>query len=60
MHAYHRLAELPVDGAPAQSIASSADRRFSERVAGYAPPGLRQYLSVLPVTGVVQTPDPSG
>jgi uncharacterized protein (DUF2235 family) len=55
MRPYHRLKELPVNGAPAQSIASSVARRFSEGVGGYAPPGLRQYLSALAVTPVVET-----
>jgi uncharacterized protein (DUF2235 family) len=55
MRAYHRLNELPVSGAPAQSIASSAARRLSEEVDGYGPPGLRQYLSALPVTRVAET-----
>ena len=55
MRAYHRLKELPVSGAPAQSIASSAARRFREGTGGYAPPGLRPYLDVLPVTQVTET-----
>ena len=58
LHAYHRLSEIPVTGspgslAPGQSIASSARRRHADRVDGYAPPGLDDYLRALPdVTAV--------
>ncbi len=53
LHAYHRLSEIPVTGspgslAPGQSIASSARRRHADRVDGYAPPGLDDYLRALP------------
>ncbi len=52
--AYHRLAELPVDGAPGQSIASSAARRLRERVNDYSPPGLQSYLDALGTTEVIE------
>jgi hypothetical protein len=51
---FHRLDRLPVAGAPAQSIASSAIRRADERVGGYAPPGLPGYRSALRVTQVIE------
>jgi uncharacterized protein (DUF2235 family) len=54
MHAYHRLSELPFDGAPGQLMASSVVRRHDERVGGYAPPGLDDYLRALAPTPVVE------
>jgi uncharacterized protein (DUF2235 family) len=51
---YHRLKELPVDGAPGQSIASSSARRLREQIERYSPPDLQRYLNVLPVTPVVE------
>jgi uncharacterized protein (DUF2235 family) len=54
VRAYHRLKELPVGGAPGQSIASSADRRFRERIGRYSPPGLDDYVRELPVTPVTE------
>jgi uncharacterized protein (DUF2235 family) len=56
LHAFHRLRELPVGDAPGQVIASSADRRHRERVDGYAPPGLDDYLAALNVCPVVEEP----
>jgi uncharacterized protein (DUF2235 family) len=52
---FHRLVELPVGDAPGQWIASSADRRLRERVAGYAPPGIDAYTRALEVTPVPET-----
>ena len=52
LHAFHRLRELPVGDAPGQSVASSASRRHREQIAGYAPPGLTDYLAALSVTQV--------
>lgn len=43
VHAYHRLTQPPVRAAPAQTVASSASRRFTELHA-YAPEGLDWYL----------------
>jgi len=57
---YHRLKELPVDGAPGQSIASSADRRFAEAIEHYSPPGLQNYLNALGITKVVEESPPPG
>jgi len=57
---YHRLKELPVDGAPGQSIASSSARRFGEGIDRYSPPGLQNYLEVLGVTPVAEGPAASG
>ncbi len=54
MGAYHRLAHEDVRAAPAQSVASSAARRFRERVNNYAPRGLDSFLSTHPVTEVVE------
>ena len=48
IHPYHRLRELAVGDAPAQSIATSAERRYDERIDGYSPPGLKDYLDALP------------
>jgi uncharacterized protein (DUF2235 family) len=50
--AYHRLEKLSVEGAPGQSIASSAARRLHDRVDGYSPPGLQHYLDALGTTPV--------
>lgn len=47
LHAFHRLRELPVQDAPGQLIASSADRRYREQIDGYGPPGLPDYLAAL-------------
>lgn len=47
IHAYHRLTQASIRAAPNQSIASSAARRFHERVAGYAPPGFADYLKAV-------------
>ena len=55
---YHRLKELPVDGAPGQSIASSADRRFREAAEHYSPPGLQHYVDALGITEVLEGPPP--
>ena len=49
----------PVGGAPAQSIASSADRRLRERVDGYSPPGLDDYVRALSITPVTETSPPA-
>jgi uncharacterized protein (DUF2235 family) len=52
LHAFHRMRELPVHDAPGQSVASSAARRYRERIDAYAPPGFDAYLSALRVTQV--------
>jgi uncharacterized protein (DUF2235 family) len=57
LHAYHRLRELPVGDAPGQFVATSAERRFRERVNGYDPPGLDGYLNVLKTFQVVESSD---
>jgi uncharacterized protein (DUF2235 family) len=54
MRPFHRLERLAVDGAPGQSIASSAARRLHEEVHGYSPPGLQRYLGALGTTGVIE------
>jgi uncharacterized protein (DUF2235 family) len=56
MRPYHRLAELALAGAPGQSIASSAARRWRERIDGYSPPGLSGYLEAVGVTDVAEEP----
>jgi hypothetical protein len=56
MHSFHRLRQLPMEAAPGQLIASSARRRRQERVNGYDPPGLGDYLAALKVTPVVEEP----
>jgi hypothetical protein len=55
VHPYHRLREVSIDEAPAQTISSSAARRFEERIGGYAPPGLEERLAASE-----QTPVPEG
>jgi uncharacterized protein (DUF2235 family) len=56
---YHRLTESWVRDAPAQSVASSAARRLRERVDGYSPPGLENYLAGRePAPVIEQTPVP--
>jgi uncharacterized protein (DUF2235 family) len=59
LHAFHRLHELPVGDAPGQSVASSAVRRHREQIAGYAPPGLTDYLAALSVTQVEEEVGPA-
>jgi Uncharacterized alpha/beta hydrolase domain (DUF2235) len=54
---FHRLRELPVGDAPGQMIASSARRRYRERIDGYDPPGLDAYLGALRVSPVVERPE---
>jgi hypothetical protein len=49
LHAFHRLRELPVGDAPGQAIGFSSARRYRERIDGYDPPGLDDYLKVLSV-----------
>lgn len=44
LHAYHRLTQPPVRAAPAQTVASSAARRFRE-MHDYSPEGLDWYLN---------------
>jgi uncharacterized protein (DUF2235 family) len=55
-----RLRPLPPGGAPGQSIASAAQRRFADRVDGYAPPGLGEYLAALEITAVDDGTRPPG
>jgi uncharacterized protein (DUF2235 family) len=55
MHPYHRLTKPVVTEAPNQWLAPSAVRRFQERLDGYAPDGLADYIS----TGRV-APEPAG
>jgi uncharacterized protein (DUF2235 family) len=52
LHPYHRLTHADVAAAPGQSIASSADRRFTEKVDNYSPRGFAEYLAVKPVVPV--------
>jgi uncharacterized protein (DUF2235 family) len=52
LHPYHRLTEQSVKSAPGQWIASSADRRFTERIGGYSPQGFEDYRAAFQVTPV--------
>ena len=45
---YHRLTHADVAAAPGQSIASSARRRFTERVDDYSPRGFEEYAPPIP------------
>jgi uncharacterized protein (DUF2235 family) len=56
---YHRLEELQHQSrlsapAPGQSLATSADRRFRERIDRYSPRGFSDYFSNLPRTQVTE------
>ena len=51
LHPYHRLTQASIIAAPKQAVAPSAAQRFHERVDGYSPPGLDQYLRRLQVGG---------
>jgi uncharacterized protein (DUF2235 family) len=44
---YHRLAQPPDTTQRGQAISSTAVRRATERIGGYAPPGFGQYLQTL-------------
>lgn len=55
-HAYHRLREISLAGAPGQSLASSVVRRLQEAGLDYAPPGIEDYLRAGRVTPVVERP----
>jgi uncharacterized protein (DUF2235 family) len=62
LHTYHRLKQPSVRAAPAQTVASSAARRFTAGQ-GYSPEGLDWYLGVKDeprVTQVVDEPAPAG
>lgn len=54
LHPYHRLTQPGVQAAPAQSVASSAARRFQGGIADYSPPGLDKYLDTRSVTPVIE------
>jgi uncharacterized protein (DUF2235 family) len=56
LHPYHRLTQELVRAAPAQSVASSAVRRFRERTERYSPPGLGNSLDVPHVTSAIEEP----
>ena len=64
LHAYHRLEELQHESrrsgvAPGQSLASSAERRFTERIEDYSPRSFADYFATLPRTNVTEeTPVP--
>jgi hypothetical protein len=61
--AYHRLAHDDIRSAPAQSVASSAARRFRETIDNYSPRGLDTFLATHPVTNVIEeskAPEPQG
>jgi uncharacterized protein (DUF2235 family) len=54
---YHRLTHADVAAAPGQATASSAKRRFTERVLDYSPRGFEAYLATHPaVVQVVEGP----
>jgi uncharacterized protein (DUF2235 family) len=44
LHPYHRQSQSSVRAAPEQMLSSSARRRSRERVDGYSPPGLDNYV----------------
>lgn len=52
LNPYHRLTERSVRSAPRQSIASSADRRFTERIGDYSPKGFEECRAALETTPV--------
>jgi uncharacterized protein (DUF2235 family) len=54
LHPYHRLTKRSVKSAPGQLIASSAERRFREKVGGYSPQGFKEYLAAFETTPVVE------
>jgi uncharacterized protein (DUF2235 family) len=63
LHAYHRLTQPAVQAAPAQSVASSAARRFHDQIDKHPAPGLQSYLDTHPVTSVIEEsgpPEPVG
>jgi Uncharacterized alpha/beta hydrolase domain (DUF2235) len=49
VHPLHRLTSPEIRKAPAQRVASSAGRRYEERIDGYHPPGLEQCLAECPI-----------
>jgi uncharacterized protein (DUF2235 family) len=57
LHPYHRLSQPHMGDAPQQTVSSSAKRRLEERVGGYDPAGLRDYLAK-GITDVTETTPP--
>jgi Uncharacterized alpha/beta hydrolase domain (DUF2235) len=55
LHPLHRLRDPSVKSAPQQRVASSAERRFEERIGGYSPQGLKEYLAEFGTTEVTET-----
>jgi uncharacterized protein (DUF2235 family) len=55
LHPYHRLHDPNVVSAPAQWVASSAARRFSEGTGGYSPQGFREFLAAHGTQPVTET-----
>jgi uncharacterized protein (DUF2235 family) len=54
LHPYHRLDDPSTRAAPNQWISSSADRRFTEGIAGYAPHGFKDYFAAIGTQPVVE------
>jgi uncharacterized protein (DUF2235 family) len=48
LHPLHRLLSPKLDAAPNQAVASSAKRRATEKIDGYKPRGLKEYLDSHP------------
>ncbi|HTA06067.1 MAG TPA: DUF2235 domain-containing protein [Solirubrobacteraceae bacterium] len=56
---YHRLTRQSVKSVPGQSIATSADRRFKEKIGGYSPQGFEEYRATFPTTPVPESAPPA-